>query len=95
MTARVTNLSALLPKHCSVIQALERIADCRRGEAQIEARAHVRLLNDSRFVVALVVTQAVLSFFACVTKTLQAKDCNLGEAYKSIYISKACVQDIH
>jgi len=28
-----------------------------------------------------------------VTKTLQAKDCNLSEAYKDILKSKACVQD--
>ena len=92
-TARVTTLSAFLPKYCSVSQALKMIADRSRGDAQIEARAHIRLLNDSQFIVALVVAQAVLSFFACVTKTLQAKDCNLSEAHKSIHISKACVQD--
>ena len=92
-TAIVTTLSALLPKYCSVIQALERIADCSRGDAQIEAHAHVSLLNDSQFIVALVVTQAVLSLFACATKTLQAKDCNLSEAYKDIHISKVCIQD--
>ena len=41
-TARVTPLSALLPKYCPVIQALERIlADCSRGDTQIEARAHL------------------------------------------------------
>lgn len=92
-TTRVTTLSALLAKYCSVIQALERRADCSRGDPQIEAHALVRLLNDSQFIIALVVAQAVLSFFACVTKTLQSKDCNLGEAYKDIHISKACVQD--
>ena len=63
----------MLPKFCSVIQALERIADCSRGHAQIKTLAHVRLFNDSEFIVALVVAKAVLSFFACVTKTLQAK----------------------
>lgn len=64
-TARVTTLSAFLAKYCSIIQALERIADCSRGDVQIDARAHVLLLNDSQFIVALVVAQAVLSFFAC------------------------------
>ena len=46
------------------------------------------------FLVATVVAQAVnLASFAVVTKTLQAKDCNLSEAYKDNHISKACLQD--
>lgn len=92
-TARVTTLSALLAKYRSVVQALEMIADRSKGDAQNDASAHLRLLSDSQFIVALVVAQAVLSFFACVTKTLQAKDCNLSEAYKDVHISKSCVQD--
>ena len=71
----------------------QRIADCSRGDAQNDANAHLRLLHDSQFIVTLTVAQTVLSFFASFTKTLQAKDCNLSEAYKDIHISKACLQD--
>ena len=63
-TVRVTTLSALLAKYRSVVQALERIADCSRGDAANEATAYLRLLSDSTFIVATVVAQAVLSFFA-------------------------------
>ena len=84
-TARVTTLSALLARYRSVVQALERIVDFSRGDAENVASAHLRLLSDSQFIVALTVAQAVLSFFASVTKTLQAKDCSLSEVYKDIH----------
>ena len=90
-SARVTTLSALLAKYCSIIQALVGIAHCSRGHAQIEGSAHARPLNDPQFIVALVVAQAILSYF--VTKALLAKDCNHSEAYKDIHISKECIQD--
>ena len=38
-----------------------------------------RLLQDSEFIVGLTVSQFVLSFLAQLTKSLQAKSCNLGE----------------
>lgn len=57
---------------------MERIADCNIGDAENEAFAYLRLLSDSTSIVAIAVAQDVLSFFALVAKTLQAKDCNLN-----------------
>ena len=81
-SARVTTLSALVAKYCSVVKALDMIADRSTGDAINDARAHSHILCDPQFIVALVVAQAILTFFAVVTKTLQAKECNLGEVYK-------------
>ena len=69
--ARVTTLSALIAKYLSVVKALDTIADCSTGDARNDALANSRLLCDPQFIdVAIVVAQAVLSFFAVVTKTL-------------------------
>ena len=63
---KVSTLSALLAKYGSVLLALDEIS-------------YSRLLQDSEFIVGLTVSQFVLSFLAQVTKSLQAKSCNLGE----------------
>ena len=44
------------------------------------------------FIVALTVSQFVLSFLAQVTKFLQAKSCNLGDAYQSVTLAKECIK---
>lgn len=72
---------------------MERIADCNIGDVENEASAYLRVLSDLTSIVAIAVAQDVLSFFAVVTKTLQAKDCNLNNKHKSlahndIHISK-------
>lgn len=51
------------------------------------------MLEDTQFVVALVIGQYILSFTAPVTKALQAKDCNLGEAYEDVDTAKKCIKD--
>ena len=51
-----------------------------------------RLLQDSEFIVALTVFQFVLSFLAQVTKSLQTKSCNLGDAYQSVTLAKECIK---
>ena len=50
------------------------------------------LLQDSEFIVALTVSQFVLSFLAQVTKSPQAKSCNLGDAYQSVTLAKECIK---
>ena len=46
----------------------------------------------SEFIVALTVSQFVLSSLAQVTKSLQAKTCNLGDAYQSMTHTKECIK---
>ena len=53
----------------------------------------MRLLEDCQFVVALVVTQAILGFLSLATLALQAKTCDLAEHYKDITAAKKCIQD--
>ena len=53
----------------------------------------MRLLEDSQFVLALVVTQAILGFLSSATLALQAKTCDLAEAYKDITAAKKRIQD--
>lgn len=90
-TARVTTLSALLAKYCSVVQALERIVDCSRGDAQNDANVHLRLLRDSQFIVALTVAQAVLSFLLLLQIHFKQKTGTLAKLTKiSTYQKHAC-----
>ena len=69
------------------------IRDRSQGKARDDASSYMRLLEDSQFVVALVVTQAILGFLTSVTLALQAKNCDLAEAYKDVTAAKKCIQD--
>ena len=74
-----------------------RLAPAQRGimdffDAKRDASAYSRLLQDSEFIVALTVSQFVLSFLAQVTKSLQTKSCNLGDAYQSVTLAKECIK---
>ena len=91
-SAKVTTLSALLAKYGSVLLALDEISSSSSGDAKRDASAYSRLLQDSEFIVALTVSQFVLSFLAQVTKSLQAKSCNLGDAYQSVTLAKECIK---
>ena len=57
-----------------------------------DASAYSRLLQDSEFIVALTLSQFVLSFLAQVSKSLQAKSCNLGDTYQSVTLAKECIK---
>ena len=61
-SARVRTLSALIAKYVTVLETMGRIEDISKGEARSDACSYMWLLEDSQFVVALVVTQAVLGF---------------------------------
>ena len=91
-SAKVTTLSALLANYGSVLLALDEISSSSSGDAKRDASAYSRLLQDSEFIVALTVSQFVLSFLAQVTKSLQAKSCNLGDAYQSVTLAKECIK---
>ena len=91
-SAKGTTPSALLAKHGSVLLALDEILSSSSGHAKHDASAYSRLLQDSEFIVALTVSQFVLSFLAQVTKSLQTKSCNLGDAYQSVTLAKECIK---
>jgi hypothetical protein len=69
------------------------IRDRSTKEARSDASSYKRFLEDSQFVVALVITQAVLGFLSSVTLALQAKHCDLAEAYRDVRAAKKCIQD--
>ena len=92
-SAKFDTISAIIAKYPIVLQTLSSIAEQSKGEPRNTALAYIRLLEDSQFIVALVVGQYVLSFTSSVTKLLQAKDCNLGEAYADIQRAKECIQN--
>ena len=91
-SAKVTTLSAFLAKYGSVLLALDEISSSSSGDAKRDASAYSRLLQDFEFIVALTVSQFVLSLLAQVTKSLQAKSCNLGDAYQSVTLAKECIK---
>ena len=91
-SAKVTIPSALLAKYGSVLLALDEILSSRSGNAKRDASAYSHLLQDSEFIVALTVSQFVLSFLAQVTKSLQAKSCNLGDADQRVTLAKECIK---
>ena len=64
------------------------------GEARNDACSYIRLMEDPQFIVALTIAQAILSFLDPVTKALQAKECNLADAYKDVAVAKECIRDV-
>ena len=54
---------------------------------------HIYDLEDSQFVVALTVSQFVLSFLGSVTIALQSRDCNLADAYDDVALARECIRD--
>ena len=85
-------LYSLIAKYFSVIETHEQIADQSKGEPRSNAQSYIRLMESPHFIVALVVAQFILSFTAAVTKILQAKECNLGEAYEEVNRAKECIR---
>ncbi|VDI15621.1 Hypothetical predicted protein [Mytilus galloprovincialis] len=65
----------------SASASLSKIENKSSGEAKSKAGGHRRLLDDPEFIVALCVTQFVLSYLNCLTKSLQNKDCDMVLAY--------------
>ena len=92
-SARVSTFSALIAKYVTVFETMGMIRDRSQGKARNDGSSYMRLLEDSKFVVALVVTQAILGFLTSVTLALQAKNCDLAEAYKDVTAAKKCIQN--
>ena len=92
-TARVSTLSSLLSKYSKVLKALENIRDSSTAEARSDASSYMRLMEDSQFIVALTVSQFVLSFLGAVTTALQGAECNLADAYDDVGLARECIRD--
>lgn len=92
-TARISTLSAPLSKYVQVIKALETIRDCSTADARSDAGSYIRLLEDPLFIVALTVSQFILSFLGSVTTVLQSIDCNLADAYNDVALARECIRD--
>ena len=92
-SSRVETLSALIAKYSSVLETLGQIADQSTGEPRSNAQSYIRLMESPQFIVGLVVVQFILSFTAQITKILQAKECNLGDAYAEVNGAKECIRD--
>ena len=91
-SAKFNTLSALLTKYDSVPLTLVEISSSSSGDAKSNAPAYSSLLQDSHCIVAYTVSQFVLSLLAQVTNSLQAKSCNLGDAYQSVTLAKECIK---
>ena len=87
-SSKIETISAMIAKYPTVLNTLSAIADQSKGQPRSNAQSYIRLLEDSQFIVALVVGQHILSFTAAVTKLLQATDCNLGDAYADVQRAK-------
>ena len=62
----------------------------------MDASSYSRLLQDPQFTVAPTVEQIIfsfLSFLSTVTKSIQAKDCNIAEAYHDVALARECIRD--
>ena len=81
-------LSALITKYKLILEALEQIQDTNNEDAKRDAGTYICLLSDSKFLVSLVVAQFIVSYCSCVTKTLQAVNCDLSNAYKDVHVYK-------
>ena len=92
-TACISRLSALLSKYIDVIKALEKIRDSSSADPGSDAASYIRLLEDSQFLVSLVVAQFVLSYLGSVTTSFQNVHLNLVDAYNDMKLARKCIQD--
>ena len=90
-TARVDTLSAIIAKYKLILEALEQIQDTSNGDAKRDACTYIRLLSYYKFLVSFVVAQFILSYCSCITKTLQAVNCDLGKAHNDVHVSKEAI----
>ena len=90
-TARVDTLSANIDKYKLILEALEQIQDTSNGDAKRDAYTYIRLLSYYKFLVSFVVAQFILSYCSCITKTLQADNCDLGKAHNDVHVSKEAI----
>ena len=88
-TARV--VSAIIAKYKLILEALEQIQDTSNGDAKRDACTYIRLLSYYKFLVSFVVAQFILSYCSCITKTLQAVNCDLGKAHNDVHVSKEAI----
>ena len=65
--------------------------DTSNGDAKRHACTYIRLLSYYKFLVSLVVAQFILSYCSCITKTLQAVNCDLGKAHNDVHVSKETI----
>ena len=56
-----------------------------------EMQAHIFVFCPITFLLSLVVPQFILRYCSCVTKPLQAVNCDLGKAYKDVHVSKEAI----
>ncbi|XP_071142151.1 zinc finger MYM-type protein 1-like [Mytilus edulis] len=83
-TAKVDTLS-LIAKYKSIPQSFQDILDessTSASDARIKASANLRMLQSSQFIVALAVSQHILSFTRPLTQVLQKTDCDIIKAYQ-------------
>ncbi|CAC5375766.1 unnamed protein product [Mytilus coruscus] len=93
-TARVDTLSSLIAKYKSITQSLQDILDeSSASNARIKASAHLRMLQSSPLIVALVVTQHILSFTRPLTQVLQKTDCDITKAYQDANTCKTVINE--
>ena len=92
-TARISTLSTLLAKYVTVLKTLEKIREESVGDSRSDSASYIRLMEDSQFIVALVVVQFILSFLRCVTRALQSTECNLIDAYSDVAMARECIRD--
>lgn len=50
-------------------------------------------MEDSQFIIPLVVAQFILSFLRCVALALQSTECNLVDAYADVTLARECIRD--
>ena len=50
-------------------------------------------MEDYQFIVALTVSQFILSFINSVTIALQGTQCNLADAYDDVAVATECIRD--
>ncbi|VDI17171.1 Hypothetical predicted protein [Mytilus galloprovincialis] len=80
-TARVDAVSSLMAQYQSVHSAISKIETVSSADARTNAAGFRRLLEDSEFIIAIVVAQFVLSLLKPLTLFLQKTDCNMVTAF--------------
>ena len=56
-----------------------------------EMHAHIFVFCHCKFLVSFVVAQFIVSYCSCITKALQAVNCDLGKAHNDVHVSKEAI----
>ncbi|KAJ8311031.1 hypothetical protein KUTeg_011415 [Tegillarca granosa] len=92
--ARVDTLSTFIAKYKSIFSALQDILDeSSSTDARLKAASFMRQVQSSVFIIALIISQHILSYTHPLSQALQKTSCDLFKAYNDAQHCKSVIKN--